>query len=60
MASLFLFYEGEEPLHVISVIDASNQLIIASKNIYSRLEPNDPTKLFKKRHDCPSIGVQLA
>jgi len=51
--------EGEEPLHVISVIDANNQLIIASKNIYSRPEPNDPTKLLKKDMIVYPLGCSL-
>jgi hypothetical protein len=50
----------EEQLHVIATMDASNQLIVAYKNVDHMFEPNDPIKIFKEGKNYPSIGIQLA
>lgn len=51
--------KGKEPLHIISAINASNQLTIVSKNIYNRLKLNDPTKVFKKNMIIHPLGCNL-
>jgi hypothetical protein len=52
--------KGEELTHVVVLIGASDQLVTTSKDIYNGLEPNHFTKVFKSRHECLLIGMQLA
>jgi hypothetical protein len=55
--AIILVGEGKELVHVIATISVDDQLVAISKNINCRFKPNDPTNVFKRRHNCPSIEM---
>ena len=53
------FRKEEKPIHIIIIIDTTNQIVVASKDINYKLSSNKPTKLILGGQNDLPIWMQL-